>query len=66
MVPKNRISFNTRVEIFSPIMNYFDLFNIALEVFCFDGQNQLLAFMKDTRTKVYQRFLTVSKSIADR
>ena len=38
---------------------------IALEVFCFDGQNQFLAFMKDTRSKVYQRYLSVSKSIAD-
>jgi hypothetical protein len=38
---------------------------IAVEVFCSDGQNQLLAFIKQTRLKVYQRFLSLSSSITD-
>ena len=37
---------------------------IAIEVFCADGQNQLLAFVRECRSKVYQRFLALS-SIAD-
>ena len=38
---------------------------IAIEVFCADGQNQLLAFIRECRAKVYQRFLALSSSIAD-
>ncbi len=38
---------------------------IAVEVFCADGQNQLMAFMKDTRSKVFQNFLSVSNNVQD-
>ena len=38
---------------------------IAVEVFCLDGQNQLLAFAKHNRAKVYQKFLSVATSISD-
>jgi hypothetical protein len=38
---------------------------IAVEVFSSDGQNHLLAFNKNIRAKVYQRFLSVSTNISD-
>ena len=38
---------------------------IAVEVFCTDGQNQLLSFNKSNRKKVYQKFLSVATSISD-
>ena len=33
---------------------------IAVEIFCTDGQNHLLAFNKAVRAKAYQRFLTTA------
>ena len=38
---------------------------IAVEIFCTDGQNHLLAFSKAVRAKAYQRFLTTATSISD-
>ena len=35
---------------------------IAVEAFCTDGQNQFLAFIKDQRTRAYQKFLSVVTS----
>eukprot|EP00094_Tigriopus_californicus_P005213 TCALIF_05026-PB protein Name:"Similar to WDFY3 WD repeat and FYVE domain-containing protein 3 (Homo sapiens)" AED:0.04 eAED:0.04 QI:7/0.93/0.68/1/1/1/16/134/3650 len=38
---------------------------IAVEVFSSDGRNFLLAFIKQIRSKVYQRFLALATSISD-
>ena len=38
---------------------------IAVEIFCTDGQNHLLAFNKAVRAKAYQRFLATATSISD-
>eukprot|EP00095_Tigriopus_kingsejongensis_P009945 maker-scaffold981_size73921-snap-gene-0.19 protein:Tk09945 transcript:maker-scaffold981_size73921-snap-gene-0.19-mRNA-1 annotation:"low quality protein: wd repeat and fyve domain-containing protein 3" len=38
---------------------------IAVEVFCSDGRNFLLSFIKQIRSKVYQRFLALATSLSD-
>lgn len=38
---------------------------MALEVFSGDGRNYLLAFPRNLRNKIYQRFMNFATSIAD-
>lgn len=38
---------------------------IALEIFCSDGRNYLLAYPRKVRNVVFQKFTSVSKKLSD-
>ena len=54
-----KISYDTIKEVH---LRRYLLQPIAVEAFCLDGRNQFLAFIKDQRSKAYQKFLAVATS----